>query len=93
MDREEILKLAAQYFTGLYIKWNEPTGKPDWSVIKDKVSVPANVEQLEAFANAIAAHEREQILLMLCDDIDKDYEPETFEAICDAIRSRGTKGQ
>ena len=62
MEREEILKIASEHFTALYITWNEPTGKPDWSLIKDKLSCPASEEQLIAFAKAIAAHEREEVL-------------------------------
>lgn len=87
MDREEILKLAEE--TGLLINQNKPIEGYEYK----RCFYP---EKIEAFANAIAAHEREECA-KVCDKqtyLDESlgmYVTLDSDICAAAIRSRGTK--
>ena len=61
-DRDTILRLAREAgWSGLYITYNEPTGKADWKMVKEeRLTVPVTMEQIERFATLVAAAERER---------------------------------
>lgn len=60
MTRDEIIRLAREAgWSGLYIQWAEPTGKPDWSPFQESLTVPVTMDEIKRFADLVAAHERE----------------------------------
>ena len=66
MNRDDILRMAREAgWTGLYMQWAEPTGKPDWSPVKESLTVPVAMEQIERFFHmtyaAGAASERNKL--------------------------------
>jgi hypothetical protein len=60
MNREDIIKLAREAgWSGIYTQWREPDGSPDWTPVKESLTVPVTMEQIERFAALVAAAERE----------------------------------
>ena len=60
MNREDIIRMArAAGWSGLVITYNDPTGKADWQMVKERLTVPVTMEQIERFAALVAAAERE----------------------------------
>jgi len=60
MTREDIIRMArAAGWSGLFMTYNEPTGKADWQMVKERLTVPVTMEQIERFAALVAADERE----------------------------------
>ena len=54
MNRDEVIELAKKAgWSGLYITWAEPDGKPDWSPCKETLTVPVTIEQVERFADLV----------------------------------------
>ncbi len=52
---ELIERLAREAgWTGIYVTWAEPTGKPDFTPMKESLTVPVTKAQIEAFAKAVA---------------------------------------
>ncbi len=92
MTRDEIIKLAREAgWSGLYVTYNEPTGKPDWEMVKSSLTVPVTIEQIERFAALVAAAEREAAEERVTDlfaEMEDPYLPD----IAAAIRARGEKG-
>ena len=73
VNREDIIRMAREAgWSGLYTTYNEPTGEADWKMVKESLTVPVTMEQIERFAALVAAAEREKSLRlwMLLDDID-----------------------
>jgi len=59
MNREDIIKLAREAgWSGIYTQWREPDGSPDWTPVKESLTVPVTMEQIERFAALVAEHER-----------------------------------
>jgi hypothetical protein len=55
MDRTLIMQWMREAgWSGIYTQWAEPTGKPDWSPVKESLTIPVTVEQIEAFAKLVA---------------------------------------
>ena len=62
MNREDILRMAREAgWSGLYMTYNEPTGRPDWEMVKERLTVPVTMDQIERFAALVAAAEREKV--------------------------------
>lgn len=58
MTRDDILRMAREAgWSGTYvIQWaDEPTGEPDWHPVKESISVPVTMEQIERFAALVEA--------------------------------------
>ena len=59
-NREDIIRMAREAgWSGLYTTYNEPTGNADWQMVKESLTVPVTMEQIERFAALVAAHVRE----------------------------------
>ena len=59
MNREEVIRMAREAgWSGIYTQWREPDGSPDWTPVKESLTVPVTMEQIERFAALVAAHER-----------------------------------
>jgi hypothetical protein len=82
---KELVKQAG--WTGLYTTYNEPTGKPDWKMVKESLTVPVTMEQIERFVELVRADEREAYA-KICDAADKSTHP---AELADAIRARSLK--
>jgi hypothetical protein len=53
-DKIDVAKLAREAgWSGLYIEWAKPTGKPDWKPAKVSLTVPVTQEQIEHFARLV----------------------------------------
>lgn len=60
MNREDITRMAREAgWSGIYTQWREPDGSPDWTPVKESLTVPVTMEQIESFAALVAAAERE----------------------------------
>ena len=60
MTRDDMIRMAREAgWSGLYTTYNEPTGKADWKMVKESLTVPVTMEQIERFATLVAAAERE----------------------------------
>jgi hypothetical protein len=73
MNQEDIIRMVREAgWSGIYTQWREPDGSPDWTPVKESLTVPVTMEQIERFAALVAAAEREKSLRlwMLLDDID-----------------------
>ncbi len=65
---EDIIRMAREAgWSGLFMTYNEPTGKADWQMVKERLTVPVTMEQIERFAALVAADEREACA-KVCDD-------------------------
>jgi hypothetical protein len=59
MSREQLLAWAREAgWSGIYTQWREPDGSPDWTPVKESLTVFVTIEQIERFAALIAAAER-----------------------------------
>ena len=59
MTREDITRMAREAgWSGIYTQWREPDGSPDWTPVKESLTVPVTMEQIERFADLVAAAER-----------------------------------
>jgi hypothetical protein len=66
MNRDDIIRMArAAGWSGLVITYNDPTGKADWQMVKERLTVPVTMEQIERFAALVAADEREACAALL----------------------------
>jgi hypothetical protein len=62
MNRDDIIRMAREAgWSGIYTQWAEPTGKPDWSPVKESLTVPVTMKQIERFAALVAAAERNKL--------------------------------
>ena len=87
MTRDDIIRMAREAgWSGLYMTYNEPTGRADWEMVKESLTVPVTMEQIERFAALVAAAEREACAL-----ISDRHAFESWEAqqISMDIRARG----
>jgi len=92
MTQDEIIEMARQAgWSGIYTQWAEPTGEADWSPYKVSLTVPVTMEQIEAFAELVAAKEREACAKLL--ESRKTGANELMDAVrnmeAKAIRARG----
>ena len=87
MTRDDIIRMAREAgWSGLYITYNEPTGKADWKMVKESLTVPVTMEQIERFATLVASAEREACVAV-CEEF---YSIEFVAQECAAaIRARG----
>ena len=81
MDREEILKLAREKGIRFHITGSPSVEITTWNGYED---------ELLAFANAIAAHEREECA-KVCLDMNQGWASDDHLECATAIRSRGNK--
>jgi hypothetical protein len=62
MTREDVIRMAREAgWSGIYMQWREPDGSPDWMPVKESLTVPVTMEQIERFAALVAAAEREKV--------------------------------
>jgi hypothetical protein len=98
MNREDIIRMAREAgWSGIYTQWREPDGSPDWTPVKESLTVPVTMEQIERFAAlafaAGAAAEREacakvcEELLTIINSGDEHMDGVTDCIV--AIRARG----
>jgi len=60
MTRDDIIRMAREAgWSGLYMTYNQPNGRADWEMVKESLIVPVTMEQIERFAELVAAAERE----------------------------------
>ena len=91
MDREEIIRMAREAgWSGIYTQWREPDGSPDWTPVKESLTVPVTMEQIERFAALIAAAEREACA-KVCDvlAVHPKYASDITKLAAQEIRARG----
>jgi hypothetical protein len=90
MNREDIIRMAREAgWSGIYTQWREPDGSPDWTPVKESLTVPVTMEQIKRFAVLVAAAEREACA-KVCDGM--DHNGVMIAADCAAaIRARGEK--
>lgn len=51
MKQEDIIRMAREAgWSGIYTQWREPDGSPDWTPVKESLTVPVTMEQIERFA-------------------------------------------
>ena len=61
MSLEEIRRWCLQAgWTGIYTQWREPNGEPDWEMVRESLTVPVTLEQIESFVAVVAGHVRER---------------------------------
>ena len=101
MNRDDIIRMAREAgWSGIYTQWREPDGSPDWTPVKDSLTVPVTMEQIERFAALVAAAEREACAKVCENGVDtehptvkghimKDFGQSTL--LSKAIRARGGK--
>ena len=59
MNQEDIIRMVREAgWSGIYTQWREPDGSPDWTPVKESLTVPVTMEQIERFAALVAEHER-----------------------------------
>jgi hypothetical protein len=75
-------------WSGLYMQWAEPTGEPDWSPVKDSLTVPVTMEQIERFAALVAAAEREACAKFVEEGYVRQFERPWREDLAAAIRAK-----
>ena len=96
MNREDIIRMAREAgWSGIYTQWREPDGSPDWTPVKESLTVPVTMEQIKRFAALVAAAEREACA-KVCEILeaeDDSFYAEFSGAIdcATAIRARGEK--
>lgn len=87
MTRDDIIRMAREAgWSGLYMTYNEPTGRPDWEMVKESLTVPVTMEQIERFAALVAAAEREACAKLV--DIESALLCKELQSVA-AIRARG----
>ena len=60
MNKDDIIRMAREAgWSGIYTQWREPDGSPDWTPVKESLTVPVTMEQIKRFAALVAAAERE----------------------------------
>jgi len=66
VTREDIIRMAREAgWSGIYTQWREPDGSPDWTPVKESLTVPVTMEQIERFAALVAAEKEHQIIDIL----------------------------
>ena len=94
MNREDIIRMAREAgWSGIYTQWREPDGSPDWTPVKESLTVPVTMEQIKRFATLVAAAER-SACAKLCEILgaeDDSFYAEFSRAkdCAAAIRARG----
>ena len=79
MDKEEIIRMAREAgWSGIYMQWREPDGSPDWTPVKESLTVPVTMEQIERFAALVAAAEREACAKLCLEEANEAYHQEAF---------------
>jgi hypothetical protein len=90
MTRDDIIRMAREAgWSGLYTQWREPDGSPDWTPVKESLTVPVTMEQIERFAALVAAHEREACAALLDEMAAQDKLSNYYAVAARAIRARG----
>ena len=94
MTQDEIVKMAREAgWSGIYTQWREPDGSPDWTPVKESLTVPVTMEQIERFAALVAAAEREACAKVLFDYAERDDLSDSDESLLkhlfELIRARG----
>jgi hypothetical protein len=74
MNQEDIIRMVREAgWSGIYTQWREPDGSPDWTPVKESLTVPVTMEQIERFAALVAAHEREACA-KVCEEVESRAE-------------------
>jgi hypothetical protein len=97
MIKEDIIRMAREAgWSGIYTQWREPDGSPDWTPVKESLTVPVTMEQIKRFAALVAAAEREACAELVVKGTDEPVQTKTLEIlrkererIAAAIRARG----
>jgi hypothetical protein len=95
MNQEDIIRMVREAgWSGIYTQWREPDGSPDWTPVKESLTVPVTMEQIKRFAALVAAAER-SACAKVCEDIPLPKDSKalthgpTIERCAAAIRARG----
>ena len=81
MNRDTIIRLAREAgWSGIYSQWVSPTER-------EHLTVPVTMEQIERFADLVAAHEREECA-KVCDEYNDGRYANAADLCAAAIRSR-----
>ena len=84
---DDIIRMAREAgWSGLFITYNEPSGKADWEMVKERLTVPVTMEQIERFAALVRADEREACA-KVCED--KWVYTASPSEMAEYIRARG----
>ena len=101
MTREDIIRMAREAgWSGIYTQWREPDGSPDWTPVKESLTVPVTMEQIERFAALVAAAEREACVQIIeeyqipvgnspAGELACEWTYDALKEIRDDIRARG----
>ncbi len=88
MNRDDIIRMSREAgWSGIFTQWAEPTGKPDWSPVKESLTVPVTMEQIERFANLVAAAERNKLAAWMIQFGFATGDGDTMEQLVDALGS------
>lgn len=91
MTQDNIIRMARDAgWSGLYTTFNEPTGKADWKMVKESLTVPVTMEQIERFVALIVAAEHEACA-KVCEERQTPGTASVaiLNGAADAIRARG----
>lgn len=66
VSREDVIRMQREAgWSGIYTQCREPDGSPDWTPVKESLTVPVTMEQIERFFQAAyaagAADERKRV--------------------------------
>lgn len=82
MTQEEIIEMAREAgWSGIYSSWTSPTNRTS-------LTVPVTMQQIEAFANLVAAKEREACA-KVCEEAGTVEQWDGLSEAADRIRARG----
>lgn len=88
MNRDDIIRMAREAgWSGIYTQWREPDGSPDWTPVKESLTVPVTMEQIERFADLVAAAERNKLAAWMIQFGFATGHGDTMEQLVDALGS------
>lgn len=88
MNRDDIIRMSREAgWSRIYTQWAEPTGKPDWSTVKESLTVPVTMEQIERFADLVASAERNKLAAWMIQFGFATGHGDTMEQLVDALGS------
>lgn len=89
MTKEEIIRMTRDAgWSGIYMQWREPDGSSDWTPVKESLTVPVTMEQIERFAALVAAASASVEREACAQIVEQGHYAETRAGHAAAIRAR-----
>lgn len=80
MTDDDIIRMAREAgWSGLYVSWAEPTGKPDWKPVREVLTVPVTMAQICRFFELAQAATREECA-KVCKELDNEGNSDDYRA-------------